>query len=68
MNSSPTSLVSNTGITSRLSWPSTNTSLADDLKEVRVAQSAYGLHLLGKVLLPDSDPSHAYPEKFVALC
>jgi len=36
---------------------------SDDLKEVRVAQSAYGLHLLGKVLLPDSDPSHAYPEK-----
>ncbi|KAG4412034.1 hypothetical protein IFR04_014826 [Cadophora malorum] len=35
---------------------------SDDLKEVRVAQSAYGLHLLGKVLLPDSDPSHAYPE------
>ncbi|CZS90902.1 hypothetical protein WAI453_003902 [Rhynchosporium graminicola] len=27
---------------------------ADNLKEVRVAQTAYGLHLLGKVLLPDS--------------
>ncbi|KAH8784076.1 hypothetical protein BGZ57DRAFT_884674 [Hyaloscypha finlandica] len=36
---------------------------ADDLKEVRVAESAYGIHIFGKVLLPDSDPSHAYPEK-----
>ncbi|KAH7330063.1 hypothetical protein BKA65DRAFT_527727 [Rhexocercosporidium sp. MPI-PUGE-AT-0058] len=33
---------------------------SDDLKEVRVAQSAYGLHLLGKVLLPDSDASQCY--------
>jgi len=37
--------------------------LGDDLKEVRVGESAYGTHLFGKVLLPDSDPSHAYPEK-----
>ncbi|CAL3963596.1 unnamed protein product [Diplocarpon coronariae] len=36
---------------------------SDDLKEVRVASSAYGLHLFGKVLLPESDPSHSYPEK-----
>jgi len=36
---------------------------ADDLKEVITAKSAYGLHLLGKVLLRESDPSHAYPEK-----
>jgi len=36
---------------------------ADDLKEVRIATSAYGMHLLGKVLIPESDPSHAYPEK-----
>jgi len=36
---------------------------SDDLKEVRIAQSAYGMHLFGKVLLPESDPSHAYPEK-----
>jgi len=36
---------------------------ADDLKEVRLASSAYGMHLFGKVLLPESDPSHAYPEK-----
>jgi hypothetical protein len=41
----------------------TNSNPADDLKEVRLATSAYGMHLLGKVLLPDSDPSHAYPEK-----
>jgi hypothetical protein len=40
-----------------------NSNLADDLKEVRIATSAYGIHLLGKVLLRDSDPSHAYPEK-----
>jgi hypothetical protein len=40
-----------------------NSNLADDLKEVRLATSAYGIHLLGKVLLPDSDLSHAYPEK-----
>jgi len=39
------------------------TRAADDLKEVRVATSAYGLHLFGKVLIPDSDPSHSYPEK-----
>lgn len=26
---------------------------ADDLKEVRVGTSAYGLHLFGKVLLPE---------------
>ena len=37
--------------------------LGDDPKEVRIAESAYGMHLFGKVLLPDSDPSHAYPEK-----
>lgn len=36
---------------------------SDDLKEVRIATSAYGMHLFGKVLIPDSDPSHAYPEK-----
>lgn len=36
---------------------------SDDLKEVRVGTSAYGMHLFGKVLLPESDPSHAYPEK-----
>ncbi|KAG4443592.1 hypothetical protein IFR05_000969 [Cadophora sp. M221] len=36
---------------------------SNDLKEVRVAQSAYGLHLLGKVLLPDSDSSHADSNK-----
>lgn len=36
---------------------------SDDLKEVRIATSAYGMHLLGKVLLPDSDPNHSYPEK-----
>jgi len=36
---------------------------SDDLKEVRIASSAYGMHLFGKVLLPDSDPSHSYPEK-----
>ncbi|KAI9050749.1 hypothetical protein LZ554_004868 [Drepanopeziza brunnea f. sp. 'monogermtubi'] len=36
---------------------------SDDLKEVRIATSAYGLHLFGKVLLPECDPSHAYPEK-----
>jgi hypothetical protein len=36
---------------------------ADDLEEVRLGTSAYGLHLLGKVLIPDSDPSHSYPEK-----
>jgi len=32
---------------------------ANDLKEVRIATSAYGKHLFGKVLLPDSKP-HAY--------
>lgn len=31
---------------------------ADDLKEVRIATSAYGMHLLGKVLLPDSESPH----------
>jgi len=36
---------------------------ADDLKEVRIATSAYGMHLFGKVLIPESDPSHSYPEK-----
>jgi hypothetical protein len=36
---------------------------AENLEEVRIATSAYGLHLLGKVLLPDSDPMHSYPEK-----
>jgi len=36
---------------------------ADDLKEVRVAISAYGMHLFGKVLLPDSDLLHSYPER-----
>ncbi|KAH6678149.1 hypothetical protein B0J14DRAFT_316129 [Halenospora varia] len=35
---------------------------ADDLKEVRIATSAYGLHLFGKVLLPESDPAHSFPE------
>ncbi|KAF4630101.1 hypothetical protein G7Y89_g8037 [Cudoniella acicularis] len=35
---------------------------ADDLKEVRIATSAYGMHLFGKVLLPESDPSHSFPE------
>ena len=40
-----------------------NSNLADDLEEVRLATSAYGVHLFGKVLLPDSDPSHSYPEK-----
>ncbi|TVY75568.1 hypothetical protein LSUE1_G004616 [Lachnellula suecica] len=35
---------------------------SDDLKEVRVATSAYGLHLFGKVLIPDSDPKHSFPE------
>ena len=32
-----------------------DTSAASDLKEVRVATSAYGKHLFGKVLLPDSN-------------
>lgn len=36
---------------------------SDDLKIVRIAKSAYGMHLFGKVLIPDSDPSHMYPEK-----
>jgi len=36
---------------------------SDDLKEVRIATSAYGYHLFGKVLIPDSDRSHSYPEK-----
>jgi len=36
---------------------------SDDLKEVRIATSAYGKHLLGKVLIPDSDPMHSFPEK-----
>ncbi|KAF8858147.1 hypothetical protein BDZ45DRAFT_674277 [Acephala macrosclerotiorum] len=36
---------------------------SDDLKEVRIGSSAYGMHLFGKVLLPDSDPEHSYPEK-----
>jgi len=36
---------------------------SDDLKEVRIGDSAYGKHFFGKVLIPDSDPSHAYPEK-----
>ncbi|TVY43178.1 hypothetical protein LSUB1_G001102 [Lachnellula subtilissima] len=36
---------------------------ADDLKEVRVATAAYGKHILGKVLIPDSDPMHSFPEK-----
>jgi len=35
---------------------------ADDLVQVRLATSAYGLHLFGKVLLPDSD-AHAFPTK-----
>jgi hypothetical protein len=33
---------------------------AEDLVLVRVATSAYGLHLFGKVLLPDSD-GHTFP-------
>jgi hypothetical protein len=28
---------------------------ASDLKEVRVATSAYGMHLFGKVLIPESE-------------
>jgi len=36
---------------------------SDDLKEVRIGSSAYGKHLFGKVLLPDHDPMHSYPEK-----
>jgi len=36
---------------------------SDDLKEVRIATSAYGKHLFGKVLIPDSDPEHSFPEK-----
>jgi len=36
---------------------------SDDLEEVRLATSAYGLHLIGKVLIPESDSSHSYPEK-----
>ncbi|TVY48294.1 hypothetical protein LOCC1_G001449 [Lachnellula occidentalis] len=37
--------------------------MTDDLKEVRVATTAYGKHILGKVLIPDSDPMHSFPEK-----
>jgi len=36
---------------------------SDDLKEVRVATTAYGKHIFGKVLIPDSDPMHSFPEK-----
>jgi len=36
---------------------------SDDLVEVRLATSAYGKHLFGKVLLPESDPTHSYPSK-----
>jgi len=35
---------------------------ADDLVVVRLAESSYGLHLFGKVLLPESD-ANAFPPK-----
>jgi len=35
---------------------------SEDLVLVRVAKSAYGLHLLGKVVLPDSE-GHTFPQQ-----
>ncbi len=35
---------------------------AEDFVLVRVAKSAYGLHLLGKLLLPDSEGLKATPQ------
>jgi len=35
---------------------------AEDLVLVRVAKSAYGLHLFGKLLLPDSEGRRASPQ------
>ncbi|CAG8977920.1 hypothetical protein HYALB_00001800 [Hymenoscyphus albidus] len=48
---------------SQSNTPRTRTSIlprTSDLKEVRVATSAYGLHLFGKVLLPESDNQASY--------
>ncbi|KAG9239479.1 hypothetical protein BJ875DRAFT_448192 [Amylocarpus encephaloides] len=39
---------------------------SDDLKEVRVATSAYGVHLFGKVLLPDSEGCYFMFRAFIA--
>jgi len=39
---------------------------ANDLKEVRVATSAYGMHLFGKVLLPESDDAYFQFRAFIA--
>ncbi|CAG8955971.1 hypothetical protein HYFRA_00008826 [Hymenoscyphus fraxineus] len=45
---------------SNLSNEQLTTFSSSDLKEVRVATSAYGLHLFGKVLLPESDNQASY--------
>jgi hypothetical protein len=41
-------------------------SFPDDLELVRVANSAYGLHLFGKVKLPASDGGYIHVRVFVA--
>jgi len=38
---------------------------SDDLMEVRIAQSAYGMHLFGKVLLPESNNAYIHFRAFI---
>jgi hypothetical protein len=39
---------------------------AHDLKEVRIATSAYGIHLFGKVLIPAASEKYVSPTPLLA--